>query len=63
MGEVIEETTREGEVAGSNPAGRVARDFTQKKYVTFFGNPFPLAVVLTEPLVVVNPTGGFEKRQ
>jgi len=30
MGEVIEETTREGEVAGSNPAGRVARDFTQK---------------------------------
>jgi hypothetical protein len=31
MGGVVEEATRKGEVAGSNPIGRVARE---KKYAT-----------------------------
>ena len=34
MGGVVEEATRKGEVAGSNPIGRVARDFYAKKYAT-----------------------------
>jgi len=34
MGGVVEEATRKGEVAGSNPTGRVACDFTRKKYAT-----------------------------
>jgi len=31
MGGVVEEVTREGEVSGSNPTGRVACDFIREK--------------------------------
>jgi len=34
MGRLVEEATRKREVAGSNPIGRVARDFYAKKYAT-----------------------------
>jgi hypothetical protein len=34
-GAVVEEGTREGEVAGSNPAGREVRDFRAKNVMTW----------------------------
>jgi hypothetical protein len=44
MGGVVEEATREGEVSGSDPAGREAHDWVARQWA-FPRNRFPQAIL------------------